>query len=356
MKKYVYMKKYLVILMLFISVTCWSQTIYHTIEFSVGTSKIIHNDNYRVFMEDIMPFLKNNIIEAVYLIGCASPEGNKNLNIKLANNRSNVIKSYIEDFVPKQKIHIKNDYQLFLQKTGYDERDWNKLRATYIEIHVKNIPEVITQIDTVYIKEIDTIYCKQIDTIYIKPERIPILAVKTNLLSDVLITPNIQAELYTWLWGLSIEFDYTFPWYHKDRDTYFYYQLLNGTVGIRKYLNNKYNGHWIGIYGNTAIYDICPWNKNKGWQGEVHGAGIGYGYVFQNKKHPRWKFELYGRAGWFNTKFDTYHASEPWDEKYYYDWYLRASDFVPRRFKMNYFGPTEIGFNLTFDLICARKY
>lgn len=364
------MKKILIILLILLScVSLYSQEnitsdrISTTIEFVVNTNTFIINDHYNNYINEIVPFIKNNSkdIENILLIGCASPEGNKERNRYLANIRADKIYSYISDIIPKESINIINDYNLFLNKTGYDESDYKKLRATYIEIQLKK-KEIKYKTDTIYIKEkfIDTVYVYNniIDTIYIKtkPKIVPILAVKTNLTSDLIATPNIQAELYTWLYGLSFEFDYTFPWYHKDYDKYFYYQILNGTFGIRKYLNNQYTGHWFGIYGNTAIYDLCFWNKDKGWQGEVYGCGLSYGYVFQNKKYKRIKFELFIRIGWFNTKFDTYHASQPWNEKYYYDWYLRASDFVPRRFNMNYFGPIEIGFNFTFDLICVRKY
>lgn len=331
-----------------------------TVEFVVNTNKVIQNENYVRFTEEIVPAVveRADDIESILLIGSASPEGPKKNNIRLAEIRASKIYSYFQTFVSESKVQVTNDYGLFLEKTGLTEEDYGKLRATYIEIHFK-VPEppvVLVERDTVYLR--DTIRCCKVDTVYIKekPKQIPVLGLKTNILADVFATPNIQTEIYTYLWGLSLEFDYTFPWWHKDYDSYFYYQILNGTVGIRKYFRNNYTGHYVGIYANTAIYDICFWNRDKGWQGEVYGVGLSYGYVFQSKKHSRWKFEPYIRLGWFNTKFDTYHASQPWDEKYYYNWYLRASDFVPRRFNMNYFGPTEIGFNITFDLICVRKY
>ena len=325
-----------------------------TVEFVVNTDNIIPNEKYSYYMDVILPVIKQNDVESILLVGSASPEGNKERNKYLAKIRAEKIYSYFKDVIPENKIEVVNNYDLFLQKTGFTEKDYKKLRATYIEVYTtpKPIRDTIHTRDTIYHYEVYTL----LDTIYLKPKIIPILAVKTNLASDITTTLNAQAELYTHLWGLSLEFDYTFPWWHKDYDDYFYYQILNGTTGIRKYINNKYIGHWIGIYANTAIYDICFWNKDKGWQGELYGAGIGYGYIFQNQKYPRLKFEPYIRVGWFNTKFDTYHASQPWNEKYYYNWYLKASDFVPRRFKMNYFGPTEIGFNFTFDLICLRKY
>jgi len=355
------MKKLIVFLLLFLApLSVYSQTLSGTVEFYVNTDTMIKNEDYYRYLNEIVPKIKEDVdkIDHISLIGSASPEGNKKRNIYLANIRADKIYSYISDLVPKDKIIINNDYELFLSKTGCERIDYEKQRGAYIEVYFKkpDIPSHPVKKDTVFIR--DTIRYYKIDTVWlkVKPKQFPILAIKTNVASDAILTPNIQAELYTWLWGLSLEFDYTFPWYHKDYDKYFYYQILNGTAGIRKYFNNKYTGHWIGIYANTAIYDICFWNKDKGWQGEVYGAGIGYGYVFQSKKYPRFKFEPYIRLGWFNTKFDTYHVSQPWNEKYYYNWYSRASDFVPRRFNMNYFGPTEIGINITFDLICVRKY
>ena len=333
-----------------------------TIEFVVNTDRVIKNGNYVNFINNVVPFVRENAdqIDSIAFIGSASPEGNKKHNIYLAEIRAAKIYSFISDYIPRSKIVINNDYDLFLSKTGLNEDDWRKLRAAYIEIYMKpEQPE--PKVDTVYIKEVyrDTIYVynERIDTVYIekKPEIIPILAVKTNLATDLIAAPNVQAELYTHLAGISLEFEYTFPWY-KIHDKYFYYQRLNGTAGIRKYFNNNYNGHYIGVYGNTAIYDLCFFNKDKGWQGELHGAGLTYGYVFSTKKHPRLKFEGYIRVGWFNTRYDSYHTLETFDDKYYYDWYGRNKDFVPRRFNMNYFGPTMVGFNITYDLICARKY
>lgn len=355
--------KRILTLILFLVFTCLShaqpRVVSGTVEFKVNTDIFVLNDDYSNFINNIVPFVAEHSdkIDSVLLVGSASPEGNYEHNLYLAGMRAEAIRSYISGYIHNNKVVVRNDYDLFLKKTGLDESDYQKLRATYIEIWLSREEPVNMEPihDTIYIKE----YIREtfIDTVYIeKPLRtIPILAVKTNLMSDLILAPNVQAELYTHVWGLSLDFSYTFPWY-KNHDKFFYYQVLNGAGGIRKYLNNTYTGHYIGVYGNTTIYDICLFNKDKGWQGEAHGAGLTYGYVFQNKKHPRLKFELYARVGWLNTRFDSYHTLETFDDKYYYDWTGRASEFTPRRFKLNYFGPTAIGFNITYDLICLKKY
>ena len=46
-----------------------------------------------------------------------------------------------------------------------------------------------------------------------------------------------------------------FPWYHNDSN-HKCYQILNGTVGIRKYFNNEYTKWYVGIYCNTGYFDL----------------------------------------------------------------------------------------------------
>ena len=357
------MKRFFLILFLLLTATIgsWAQEFFDivppspgTIEFVVNTNRVIQNEKYFSFIENVVPFVKEygDRVKSITIVGSASPEGNKAHNIYLANIRADKIFSFISDYIPKSKIVVINDYDLFLEKTGLTEDDYPRLRAAYFEIEVW--PKIVCEDpEPVYIK--DTLYIT--DTLYIEkePRIIPIVAFKTNLALDAILAPNIQAEVYTHLAGLSLEFDYTFPWY-KIHDKYFYYQVLNGTAGIRKYFNNKYSGHYLGLYGNTFIYDICLFNKDKGWQGEGYGAGLTYGYVFVSNKSPRLKFECFVRLGWFYNKYDSYHTLKEFDDKYYYDWYGRVSDFTPRRFNMNYYGPTMIGFNITYDLICLRKY
>ena len=359
--------------------------------FYVNTNNIVKDDpGFNTYTNEILPFIYSNMssLDKIVFKGAASIEGDSKHNYKLSQIR---IEKILENswYLPQDKIETDyrgEDYDRLIELIDNpDDRNelqdivnsevnvkkkirelsfykdivkniYPKLRSVRVDVYFKfNEDDCRCKPDTLYFERIDTVYITEIDTVYIreKLKRFPIVAMKTNLASDLILAPNVQAEVYTYLWGLSLEFDYTFPWYYSDK-VYMYYQLLDGRAGIRKYFNNKYTGHYLGVYGHTFIYDFAI-NKDKGWQGEGYGAGLSYGYVFQNKKYPRIKFEPYIRAGWFYTRFDKYHASQPFDTKYYYDWYGRNSDFVPRRFEMNYFGPTEIGFTFTFDLICGYK-
>lgn len=332
------------------------------LEFMLNTDTIIENGHYTHFVQSVVPLIKENgnLIDGISITGSYSPEGGIERNRYLANIRAAKLLSFIDGYVDDSKIRVGISDRIPSGAEKYDEKKYQSYRCAYIEVLLNKKQSdsrpLIVKTDTVYVERIDTVLLR--DTVYFeKPlTTIPIVGIKTNVLSDIIAAPNVQAEIYTHLAGISFEFSYSFPWWSIDEDKYFYYQVLNGTVGVRKYFKNDYTGHYAGAYGGTAIYDICFFNKDNGWQGEAYCVGLSYGYVFQSKKWPRLKFEPYIRAGWINTKYDTYHASQPFDEKYYYNWNLRADEFVPRRFVANYIGPTAIGFNLTFDLVCLRKY
>jgi hypothetical protein len=359
------------------------------IQFVINTDSIVQDSNWFKYQE-VISQIQPEDIESVTIIGSASPDGNVDFNKYLSDIRAQKIKTTLPN-VADFKFTVKSiaeDYN-YLYQLVYASDEPFRDEALYILSNSKDIKETLKSnrriwrrlidnyfqtlrsakvyitfydkpqecdCDTVYLAYTDTIYNTIHDTLWFeKPfKKIPILALKTNLLMDGLAAPNIQAELFTHLWGTSLEFEYTVPWWSSD-EAYIYYQIADGTVGLRKYLKDSYDGHWFGLYGHTVLYDLCA-NKEDGWQGEGYGIGLGYGYVWRSEKHPRLRLEMYGRIGWLHTKYDTYHASDPWDGKYYYDWYKRASEFVPRRFTLDYFGPTMIGINISYDIICLRRY
>ena len=93
-------------------------------------------------------------------------------------------------------------------------------------------------------------------------------------------------------------------------------------------------------------------DEDTGWQGEHWGVGLTVGYVFNLNKI--FKLEPYIRAGYLHTNYDPYHAGRPFNERYYYDWTGKASDFKERQHSRSYIGPVMIGVNLTVDF-CIHK-
>ena len=381
------MKKYLIVVFLLLFYTALygqekkDTTLKTIVQFIVNTDEIIEDSGYSFLLDTLVPYIKENqeYLEKVYIRSSSSLEGTKKRNQYLSDLRASKVLSLMP---------VISHSVLTILSAG---EDWEGL---YQAVYNSNVPErdkilkdlsnrkkpgreVLSEFlpafrscsiearfsfpkpckkDTIVVRDTMEVH----DTLYIsKPvKKYPIVGVKTNLLLDAFpyspfglsFTPNVQIEIYTWLWGLSLEFEYTFPWW-RDDSKYKYYQIINGCVGIRKYFNNKYNKWYLGIYGNTGYYDLCI-NESKGWQGEEFGGGISFGYVLQK---GRWKFEPYLRLGYLYSRFDTYHAGDPFEGKYYYDWIKRVKEFVPRRFDMNYFGPTMIGFCITYDLIEIKR-
>lgn len=281
-----------------------------TVEFVINTNKFIENDDYEVFVTKTIPFIREHAgeIENILLIGSASPEGNAQANIRLANRRADKIYSYISEWVSRGKIIVNNDYQLFLSKTGVDESDYPRLRATYIEIHIKKIT-TIPKVDTVYQRDtlpppppqIDTVY--QRDTIYLPPKDKSkiVFGVYNSLSEDLLKRPNIGAEFY--FHQLSYFIDGSFSsgtFYGKKYDIDFWH------TGFRKYFNDRYDKLYIELYGRTGWYDTDLLSKDdNGVFGVFFGCGVGIGWKFSVCRH--WKITPSIRFGFDDFKFNNYY-------------------------------------------------
>lgn len=304
------MKKLLLMLILFIGCVSYAQ-ISTTVEFEVNTSKIIKNENFTYFQE-ILP--KLNSSESILIIGAASPEGNIERNIQLANERADVILSNIN---PKISIVKSTDYSLFLQKTHLDESDYRKLRAVYIEVNAppkELTKEIITKRDTLYIK--DTLYVK--DTIYINKEPEPyikVMSLYTDLVSAFTPIYNIGIELYIKNWSVFAE-RYTSKWY----------------AGIRYYPSNFF------IEG---YYSFAK---------DMFGAGIGTGYTLNLGKF--WAIRPIIRVGFTRSTsmivagditFGEYHPGQTKGNNIE----EQTTQTIYTKQITDYFGPTFIG--LTFQ-------
>lgn len=201
-----------------------------------------------------------------------------------------------------------------------------------------------------------------VDTIPMAEPREPMLSVKTNLLYDAFWMPrfgyapvvNIMAEYYFHdsHWTALLEYD--FPWWYRD-NKHKYFQCLNWTGEARYFLEKDAvrQGWFFDAYGQYNYWDFS-FNREDAWQGEGFGAGIGAGWVKRLGKDSRWKIEFFLKAGFYTAKYDPYHAGEPYAGKYYYDWDDEVNKFVRRNYRWNWFGPTSLGVNISYDLLFRR--
>ena len=152
------------------------------------------------------------------------------------------------------------------------------------------------------------------------------LALKTNMLFDIALIPNIEIEVPVGKhWSLNGEL--MFPWWLFDNDKYCM-QILSGGLEGRYWLGNRnkhdiLTGHFAGLYAGGGKYDL-QW-KEKGYQGEFFiAAGISYGYAKRVSRNLHLEFNL--GIGMLRTNYRHYHARDSyqtllWQNNGRYTWF-----------------------------------
>jgi hypothetical protein len=139
--------------------------------------------------------------------------------------------------------------------------------------------------------------------------RRPLFAVKTNLLYDVALTPNIEVEVPLGnRWSLDGEFLHGW-WDHKLFGYDFCWQLEALSAEGRYWLGDRTNrpvltGWFVGAFAGAGVYDL-QLSRDKGYQGDFYiSAGLSAGYARQLKGNWRMEFSL--GAGYLTTDYTRY--------------------------------------------------
>ena len=159
--------------------------------------------------------------------------------------------------------------------------------------------------------------------------RRPLLALKTNLLFDAALMPNVEIEVPVgkrW----SVNGEYAFPWWQFDRGKYCMQVLMGGLegrywLGSRKSREDRevLTGHFLGLYAGGGKYDL-QWGE-KGYQGEFFiAAGVSYGWDTRIARHLPLEFNI--GIGLLRTDYRHYHARDNyqtllWQENGKYTWF-----------------------------------
>lgn len=118
-------------------------------------------------------------------------------------------------------------------------------------------------------------------------------ALKTNLLSDLILAPNVEVEIpFNRKWSVCL--DWTCPWWLFRGNSYCE-QLLATHVQGKRYLGDRerlayFTGWFIGIQGGLGYYDFQV--PEKGAQGEFADIGLGGGYSLRLGEYFNLEFEL----------------------------------------------------------------
>lgn len=173
------------------------------------------------------------------------------------------------------------------------------------------------------------------------------MALKTNMLYDVLAVPNIGVEFYlgkNW----SISGNWMYGWWKKN-SSHRYWRIYGGDIAVRYWFGKKASekpltGHHVGVYGQAFTYDF-EWG-GKGYMGGEPGgtlwdktnyaAGVEYGYSLPVANRLNIDFTL--GVGYWGGKYYTY---TPLDGHYVWQATKTGTGSVPRRRKSLWYGFSE---------------
>ena len=170
----------------------------------------------------------------------------------------------------------------------------------------------------------------------IPPANAQDVALKTNLINDIALSPNIGVEVGLapkWTLDMTAEMNL---WKVDGRSwKHLYFQ-----PEARYWFCQRFSGHFIGFHALGGIYNFgklnLPFNmlgsnlkelKDKRYQGWAAGAGVVYGYAWPLHKH--WNIEAALGIGWLYTRFDSYPCQI-------------CGTKIDRNKSHNYFGPTKL--------------
>lgn len=206
--------------------------------------------------------------------------------------------------------------------------------------------QTVPAIDTAaVIQETDTLVPQAI--VPEQEERKPFyMAVKTNMLYDVLAVPNIGVEFYLGK-GWTLGGNWMYGWWDKG-SKHRYWRVYGGDIAVRKWLGKRaagkpLTGHHLGVYGQVFTYDF-EWGGTGYMGGEPGGTlwdkgnyavGVEYGYSLPVARRLNIDFTI--GVGYWGGKYYTYSP-------------LDGHDVWESTKNRHWFGPTKAEISLVWLL------
>ena len=218
-----------------------------------------------------------------------------------------------------------------------------------IDYQLKEVKEEAAEekLDTTYLLITDSLTQTLVSTQKRFTGYKPLLAIKTNMLYDLALAPNIEVEFpfgRNKRWSVMAE--YLNPWWRLDKLNYAY-EIQEAGLELRRWLTPRcdgsrpwLSGSFLGLYVASAKYDL-EYN-GVGDQGEVWSVGATLGYSWPIAR--RWNLELSLSAGYMDGKRRHYNAE------------FESSHLIYKETKkLQYFGPTKLKFSLVWIIPAKQK-
>ena len=155
------------------------------------------------------------------------------------------------------------------------------------------------------------------DTVYINvpcPEKPFYMGIRTNMLYDALLIPNIGVEFYlgkNW----TVMANWMYGWWKSDR-SHWYWRAYGGDLAVRKWFGKAADekpltGHHLGVYAQVFTFDFetggrgYMGGKPGGtiWDKANYAAGVEYGYSLPIAKRLNIDFSI-GAGYWGGTYYE----------------------------------------------------
>ena len=168
------------------------------------------------------------------------------------------------------------------------------------------------------------------------------VALKTNLLTDVTLNPNLGVEIgLAPKWTLDLTGQVNFwtvdghKWKHwvvQPEARYWFCQRFGGHFLGFHAIGGQYNFGNIGIKQNFLGSDFSNLRHMR-YQGWAAGAGVAYGYAWPVARH--WNVEAEVGVGWLYTRYDSFPC-------------VGCGRKIDENKTHNYVGPTKAALNIVY--------
>ena len=169
------------------------------------------------------------------------------------------------------------------------------------------------------------------------------VGLKTNLLYDALLSPNLGIEV-----GLAPKWSLDIPvtvnlwtvndkrwkqWMVQPEARYWFCQRFSGSfLGIHA-IGGQYNFGHLNFGGRNFLGTNLKYLEDHRIQGWMAGAGVAYGYSWILSRH--WNIEAEIGVGWIFTRYDAFNCQG-------------CGKKVKEDETHNYYGPTKAAVNLIY--------
>lgn len=330
-------------------------------------------------IETIQGLLDEQLVGFVTLTVSSSPDGPYSTNASLAEKRAESIRALFGDKVSRERIiievipenwegiieQVQESYTLRNRKKvleilldgsiDHDTREkrlkalsfgsaWRYITKMYLpNLRSASVMHILKVVPEQYmlprVKSFDVeAYTASRTAIQFTPPKIgppPVkkessfaFAIRSNLLYDIALVPNIGIEFHLGK-GVSLGFDYNHAWWSLPQKDYFW-RLYGGGITLRKYFGKAssqraLSGHHLGLHAQAFVYDF-----ELGGRGQLsdltYVGGLEYGYSLPVSRSLNIDFSVgFGYAG------GEYKVYEPEDDCYVWK----------ETRQRHYYGPTK---------------